>query len=169
MYPEKYEEKSLHEHILLRPDAYIGSIKEHNQPLWIFDEILLNAANNKRRDPSMDSITVKIDAVKKSISVRNNGNGVPVVKHVEKNVYIPQVVFGHHLTSSHFDDNTTGGRIGYGAKLTNIFSAKFTIETADGKNKFKQVFKENMAISSTPIVTPCQSTNKWTQVTFNLT
>lgn len=35
----------------------------------------------------------------------------------------------------------TGGRNGYGAKLTNIFSTEFTIETCDGhrSRRYKQV------------------------------
>jgi DNA gyrase/topoisomerase IV subunit B len=33
----------------------------------------------------------------------------------------------------------TGGRNGYGAKLANIFSTEFTIETCDGKGQYKQV------------------------------
>jgi DNA topoisomerase-2 len=40
------------------------------------------------------------------------------------------------LTSSNYDDDEkkiTGGRNGYGAKLTNIFSKKFTVESADSK------------------------------------
>ena len=32
----------------------------------------------------------------------------------------------------------TGGRNGYGAKLANIFSTEFIIETCDGKNLYKQ-------------------------------
>ncbi|KAL6504308.1 DNA topoisomerase 2 [Orobanche gracilis] len=56
------------------------------------------------------------------------------------------MIFGHLLTSSNYDDNvkkTTGGRNGYGAKLTNIFSTKFIIETADGKRlkKYVQVYE----------------------------
>lgn len=52
------------------------------------------------------------------------------------------MIFGHLLTSSNYNDDEkkiTGGRNGYGAKLTNIFSSQFIIETADkstGK-KFK--------------------------------
>jgi DNA topoisomerase-2 len=44
---------------------------------------------------------------------------------------------GHLLTSSNYNDNvkkTTGGRNGYGAKLANIFSSKFIVETQDAKN-----------------------------------
>ena len=49
---------------------------------------------------------------------------------------MPEIVFGHMLTSSNYDDSVkkvTGGRNGFGAKLTNIFSKQFTITTADSK------------------------------------
>ena len=41
----------------------------------------------------------------------------------------------------------TGGRNGYGEKLTNIFSEKFVIETGEEKNKkkFKLVFEKKMS------------------------
>jgi len=41
---------------------------------------------------------------------------------------------GQLLTSSNYDDDeqkVTGGRNGFGAKLANIFSTKFTVETGD--------------------------------------
>lgn len=112
----------------------------------IFDEILVNAADNKQRDPSMDSLKVVIDVEKTYISVYNNGDGVPVEIHKEEGVYVPEMIFGHLLTSSNYNDavkKTTGGRNGYGAKLTNIFSTEFVIETADGKRqkKYKQVLQ----------------------------
>lgn len=41
-----------------------------------------------------------------------------------------------------------GGRNGYGAKLCNIFSTKFTVETAckESKKSFKQVRKGRLTI-----------------------
>ena len=63
-----------------------------------------------------------------------------MVVHAKEKVYVPELVFGHLLTSSNYDDSirkVTGGRNGFGAKLTNIFSKKFTITTADTKNKKK--------------------------------
>jgi DNA topoisomerase-2 len=48
------------------------------------------------------------------------------------------LIFGHLLTSSNYDDTVkkvTGGRNGFGAKLTNIFSKKFEIECADSSHK----------------------------------
>ncbi|KAL4291801.1 hypothetical protein GQ457_14G024050 [Hibiscus cannabinus] len=188
---ETYQKKSQLEHILLRPDTYIGSIEQHAQKLWvyendemvhreikyvpglykIFDEILVNAADNKQRDPSMDSVKVVIDAEQNLISVYNNGDGVPVEIHQEEKVYVPELIFGHLLTSSNYDDNvkkTTGGRNGYGAKLTNIFSTEFVIETADGKRqkKYKQVFTNNMGNKTAPVITKCKEGDNWTKVTF---
>ncbi|GAB4832574.1 DNA topoisomerase 2 [Ancistrocladus abbreviatus] len=188
---ETYQKKSQLEHILLRPDTYIGSVEKHTQKLWvyednqmvhkeityvpglykIFDEILVNAADNKQRDPSMNAVKVTIDVEQNCISVYNNGDGVPVEIHQEEMVYVPELIFGHLLTSSNYDDTvkkTTGGRNGYGAKLTNIFSTEFVIETADGRRqkKYKQVFSNNMGKKSEPTITKCKEGENWTKVTF---
>ncbi|OAY66581.1 DNA topoisomerase 2 [Ananas comosus] len=188
---EMYQKKTQLEHILLRPDTYIGSVEKHTQTLWvyengemvhrsvtyvpglykIFDEILVNAADNKQRDPSMNSVKVDIDPEANCISVYNSGDGIPVEIHSEEGVYVPEMIFGHLLTSSNYDDNvkkTTGGRNGYGAKLTNIFSTEFIIQTADGKKqrKYKQVFSENMGKKSEPSITKCKEGENWTKVTF---
>ncbi|WCJ39367.1 DNA topoisomerase 2 [Euphorbia peplus] len=188
---EVYQKKSQLEHILLRPDTYIGSIEKHTQTLWvyedekmvnraisyvpglykIFDEILVNAADNKQRDPSMDSLKVVIDVEDNLISVYNNGNGVPIEVHKEEGVYVPELIFGHLLTSSNYDDTekkTTGGRNGYGAKLTNIFSTEFVIETADGSRlkKYKQVFSNNMGKKSEPDISKCKKGENWTKVSY---
>jgi DNA topoisomerase-2 len=155
-----YQKKTQLEHILLRPDSYVGSIESTEATLWIleegsekftfktmdyvpglykiFDEILVNAADNFQRDKTMTTIKVEIDEERNTISVWNNGQGIPCVNHKEYNVMVPELIFGHLLTSSNYDDTekkVTGGRNGYGAKLTNIFSKKFTVETADSKNK----------------------------------
>lgn len=137
----------------------------------IFDEILVNAADNKQRDPKMDCVKVVIDVEANLISVYNNGDGVPVEIHKEEGVYVPELIFGHLLTSSNYDDNqkkTTGGRNGYGAKLANIFSTEFVLETADGKRlkKYKQVFSNNMGTKSEPNITKCKASDNWTKVSF---
>ena len=122
-----YQKKTQLEHILLRPDTYVGSTEVQNQELWvfdsvqsrmvhrkisyvpalykIFDEILVNAADNLQRDPQgMDTIKVEIDQANGCLSVWNNGKGLPVVMHKEQKVYVPELVFGHLLTSDNYDD-----------------------------------------------------------------
>ncbi|XP_071449060.1 DNA topoisomerase 2-alpha [Hetaerina americana] len=170
-----YQKKSQLEHILIRPDTYIGSVLPVNELMWvydqeenkmvqrnisyvpglykIFDEILVNAADNKQHDSTMDCIKIDIDAEKNFISVWNNGRGIPVVEHKEEKMYVPTMIFGHLLTSSNYNDEEaklTGGRNGYGAKLCNIFSTKFTVETAskEFKKYFKQTWYGNMGKAS---------------------
>ena len=69
--------------------------------------------------------------------------------HKDENMYVPTMIFGHLLTSSNFNDEeekVTGGRNGYGAKLCNVFSTKFVVETAckEYKKEFKQAWADNM-------------------------
>ena len=121
----------------------------------IFDEIVVNAADNKQRDPNMDKLAIEIQGSR--ISVRNNGKGIPVVMHKEQKVYVPTLIFGQLLTGSNFDDNekkTTGGRNGYGAKLANVFSTEFVVECVDTENElfFQQTFRQNMSVAEEPIV-----------------
>ena len=96
----------------------------------------VNAADNLIREPSQDTIRVEVKKKEGSISIWNNGSGLPVQMHREHNCYVPELVFGQLLTSDNYDDEekkVVGGRNGYGAKLTNIFSTKFVLETADAR------------------------------------
>lgn len=171
-----YQKKTQLEHILLRPDTYIGSVEPVTQQMWvfdeeigmnqreitfvpglykIFDEILVNAADNKQRDKNMSSIKITIDPESNTISIWNNGKGIPVVEHKDEKMYVPALIFGHLLTSSNYDDEekkVTGGRNGYGAKLCNIFSTKFTVETAckEYRHSFKQTWQNNMTKTADP-------------------
>nr|CAB3267169.1 DNA topoisomerase 2-alpha [Phallusia mammillata] len=166
-----YQKKTQLEHILLRPDTYIGSVEPVTQAMWvwdegvgmtnreitfvpglykIFDEILVNAADNKQRDAKMSTIKIDIEPENNKISVWNDGKGIPIVEHKVEKMFVPEMIFGHLLTSSNYNDEdkkVTGGRNGYGAKLCNIFSTKFSVETAskEYKKKFKQTWSKNMS------------------------
>ncbi|MCP9259648.1 DNA topoisomerase 2 [Dirofilaria immitis] len=137
---EKYQRLTPLKHILYRPDSYIGSafLSDEQEArivpglLKIFDEILVNAADNKRRDPEMSTIAVNIDREGNTISIWNNGRGIPVEIHPTEGIYVPTMIFGTLFTSSNYDDSElkiVGGRNGFGAKLCNIFSTEFSVET----------------------------------------
>ncbi|KAG0365746.1 DNA topoisomerase [Gamsiella multidivaricata] len=188
-----YQKKTPLEHILLRPDTYIGTTEMNQQSLWVLDpdstkfvnrqvnivpglykivdEIIVNAADNKIRDDSMDTIKVNIDKENGQISVYNNGKGIPVEIHKKEGCYVPELIFGHLLTSSNYDDSqkkVTGGRNGYGAKLCNIFSTEFIVETADKTNglTYKQVFSKNMSVTGKPKIAPMKKGEEFTRITF---
>ncbi len=40
-----------------------------------------------------------------TIRVWNSGDGIPVEMHKTEGVYVPELIFGHLLTSSNYDDN----------------------------------------------------------------
>jgi DNA topoisomerase-2 len=86
------------------------------------------------------------------IRICNDGKGIPIQIHKHENMYVPEMLFGHLLTGSNFDDNQkrlTGGRHGYGAKLTNIFSKSFTVETVDARKKLcAQTWSNNMGVGA---------------------
>lgn len=80
-------------------------------------------------------------------------------------------ILGHLLTSSNYDDGeekVTGGRNGFGAKLANIFSTEFRIETGDkGGNKlYRQVFRNNMSAKDEPVIGPYARGQDFTCITF---
>ncbi|VDC01811.1 unnamed protein product [Peniophora sp. CBMAI 1063] len=190
---ETYKMVSQIEHILIRPDSYIGSVEEHTQNLWtwdsenkrmvqrdvtfvpgffkIVDEILVNAADHKIVDQNMNALKVTIDTEEGEISVYNNGKGIPVEIHSEQKIWIPEMIFGHLLSSSNYDDDEkklTGGRNGYGAKLTNIYSKKFTVETANKESgkKYKQTWTGNMGTKGKASITDNKKDEEYTRVTF---
>ena len=55
--------------VVQRPCTYVPGLYK------IFDEIIVNAADNKQRDPSMNRIDVTINPAENMIRVGNNGTG----------------------------------------------------------------------------------------------
>jgi len=75
------------------------------------------------------------------------------------------------LTSSNYDDNekkVVGGRNGYGAKLANIFSTEFTIETCDKNTQLKyvQTWTNNMSKCGKAKITSNKGGKEYTQIIF---
>ena len=163
---EQYKKHTHREHILELPDTYVGSTETHEEVRWvyeattskmvhrkvafnpgfykIFDEIIVNARDalvrslTKGQPIKHIEVSVTRDGGKVTVDVENDGDGIPIEMHKEHNVYAPELIFGHLLTSGNYDkteEKIVGGKNGYGAKLTNIFSTEFTVETADSKNK----------------------------------
>jgi DNA topoisomerase-2 len=111
---DRYQKLTPLQHIIKRPDTYIGSVEHTNEIMWvfnsessqmelrkitfvpglykIFDEILVNAADNKQNDPTMKQIKVTVDSEKGEISVENDGAGIPVEIHKVR----PFKLSGHH-------------------------------------------------------------------------
>jgi DNA topoisomerase-2 len=243
------------EHVLLRPDMYIGSIQTEPVSAWllrpdeahppasdavaeggppsetgaavrgqaqmqmqrrtdvaycpgllkVFDEIVVNAIDHATRsreqlrvqmaaskqtgaaaaaasiDPTqvVKKLEVTIDATSGVLEVANDGDGIPVEKAVHADgMYVPELIFGHLLTSANYDDEgiepggeggssegkkgggsgrTVGGQNGIGAKACNILSKWFEIEVIDRRRhlRYRQRWEDNMSRALPPVVEKC--------------
>nr|CCA25924.1 DNA topoisomerase putative [Albugo laibachii Nc14] len=157
-------------------EMYLESIEYVPALYKIFDEIIVNALDNKKRDCKMKALDVVIDTTNEKqpwIMIYNDGRGIPVQIHPTEQIYIPELVFGNLLTGSNFDDHSTrftGGRHGYGAKLTNIFSNTFIVETGDTVTgmKYKQIWRNNMRELEEPHIEPLSAGVKdYTRISFS--
>jgi DNA topoisomerase-2 len=181
---KKYQLLDEIEHVLKRPGMYIGSTKPHTGNEWIledgvyekyeltynpgflklFDEIISNSVDEHKRSGKIN--TIKVTTTLDTITVWDNG-GIPVVQHPEHKVWIPELIFSNLRAGSNFNDDegrTVAGTNGVGASLVNIFSKKFVIDTADGKNRFIQTFTNNMS-SRTPVKTS-RTSQGFTEITY---
>lgn len=167
---ETYQELSELDHIIKRPNIWVGSIKEELKMMYIydssegkismdeityspamlkiFDEVLSNSCDEFRRETNLglNEIKVTVNKDDNSITVYDNG-GIPVVKHKEAKCYVPEFIFGRLRTSSNYDDTETRigvGTNGVGSALCNVFSTKFIIDTCDGKNSYHRSWEDNM-------------------------
>ena len=189
---DKYKHLTDLEHILVRPDMYVGTIETNNVGLWIydkdtnkfskkeilfspglykiFDEILVNARDHAVRNPkTCKNIKVNLDYTTGRVSVWNDGPGIEIEYHKEFKKYIPEMIFGHLRTSSNYEEKgkIVGGKNGYGAKLTNIFSKEFVVETVDSRTKkiFKQTYSDNMSKRTEPDIKDTKSSS-YTMISF---
>jgi DNA topoisomerase II len=197
----KYTKLDHREHVLKRPQMYIGSVQSDSFTAWvydesdrrmqrrevtyvpglykIFDEVLVNAVDHATRLRSMTetppnlvkNIRITIDRETGYIEVTNDGDGIDVAPHPEHDgVFIPELIFGHLLTSVNYDDEEqkiVGGQNGIGAKACNIFSKHFCIETVDSKAKklYTQEWHDNMTVADAPKIKAC-SKRPYTRVQF---
>ena len=160
---EKVEKLTHTAHVLKRPDSYVGPVDPSTEAYWIlngnkskfekknlkyspallkiFDEILVNAIDRNSLHPkNVTAISVSIDKETGAVTIENNGplGGIGIQFNDKENVWNPELVFGHLLTSTNYDDNQkriVGGRNGYGAKLTNIYSSEFSVVIKDHETK----------------------------------
>ena len=126
----------------------------------IFDEIIVNARDALVRSTTeagrtpIKHIDVMIHSgtaeTPLSISVENDGDGIPIEMHPTEKVWVPELIFGHLLTSGNYnkeEEKIVGGKNGYGAKLTNIFSRRFTVKTRSAGKLYSQTWKDNMSVA----------------------
>jgi len=133
MNAESYTKMDKIEHILSRPDMYVGSIRpkkyeEYTSPventefniekrsgvaspaiLRIFIEPLANAVDNcarsLQRKIKTTKISIDIDPKTGETTIWNDGCVIPVELHPKEKCYVHSMIFGDLLTGSNYDDS----------------------------------------------------------------
>ena len=198
---ETYKKHTHREHVLELPDTYIGSVETAEEPRWVFDassgkvvhktvafnpglyktfdELIVNARDALVRSGEAGRLPVKSIEVACSVPkdgsftivVRNDGDGIPVQLHDAEKCYIPELIFGHLLTSSNYnkdEEKTVGGKNGYGAKLANIFSKRFQVSTRDTRSgqKYTQYWTDNMSKCHKASITKDKASKGFVEITY---
>lgn len=164
------------EHVLKRPDMYVGGkdvvtsnlylfkqqIKEEEctySPILtkLFDEAIVNAFDHVIRCEMENLQKVSLIEIKvneTSFSIKNDGEPIPTIEQdsIKGKIPVPEMIFGHVRSGENFNDagRITGGKNGYGIKLCNIFSTKFTVHIVNAKEEkeYKQSWKKNMTVGN---------------------
>ena len=198
---ETYKKHTHREHVLELPDTYIGSVETSDEVRWIyneavgkmelktvkfnpglyktFDELIVNARDALVRAQSDSGRTPvkRIDVCASvvegrfTIVVKNDGDGIPIAKHETEQCYIPELIFGHLLTSSNYDkteEKLVGGKNGYGAKLANIFASEFRVGVRHpaSAQRYEQTWKANMSVCEKPSVRKDTGAKGYVEITY---
>ena len=136
---EIYQQMTDKEHILKKPDTYMGSTQLTQAEMWvldkeikreligyipglykIFDEAIVNCRDHVERMKTIEnskkvteiSVTIDTDG---TIIMTNNGNGIDVEIHPTYKIWIPEMIFANLRSSTNYTDakSIIGGKNGY--------------------------------------------------------
>ena len=162
------------EAVRARPGMYIGSTGSRglHHMLWeIVDNAVDEAANGYA---DRISVTLNNDL---SVTVEDNGRGIPVGIHEKLGISGVEVVYTHLHAGGKFGDssyNYSGGLHGVGASVVNALSEHVTVEVFVNGKAYRQEFHsyedENGKVISGAPVAPLKETGRTrlhgTRVTF---
>lgn len=140
----------------------------------LFLEILSNATDNidRSRRNNIQPPPIQIFMDRQTINIINGGVPIPIERHPDYNMYVPELIFGTLLSSSNYDKSvarTGAGVNGLGAKLTNIFSNRFIVDIGDSNRhlRYQQQWNSHMKVHSEPKITKYNGPS-YVSITYDL-
>lgn len=174
------------QHLLLRPNMYIGSIASEPHAgiyefkyqtktyvpalLKIINEVIDNSIDEYIRTAGQHANQIDISVMQNGLDgwqvrIADNGRGIPIVQH--DGVWQAELAWTRARAGSNFTDvnRTTLGMNGIGSFATNVFSTKFVGETFQGNKRVRVDCHSNCEhiVTSFDLI---RGTKNGTEVTF---
>ena len=149
-----------------RPGMYIGGVGTDGLHHLVW-EVLDNAVDEVIAGHA-DAIKVRLHADGKTITVTDNGRGIPVDLHASTKKSALEVIFTTLHSGGKFDEDsykTAGGLHGVGASVVNALSDLLEVSVRRDGHEWRQTYERGKPTSPVKKVAPARGTGTTVQFT----